>query len=78
MLTHVLNGVDIIFKCLIHTVMETETLVMMNTNRRRMVLKPLSPALLKNKEQNSTSNTNERIPVSFLDYRSFFYLLYSC
>lgn len=52
--------------------METETLVMMNTNRRRMVLKPLSPALLKNKEQNSTNNTNERIPVSFLDYRSFF------
>lgn len=43
--------------------METETLVVMNTNRRRMVLKPLSPALLKSKVQNSTNNINERIPI---------------
>jgi len=45
--------------------METETIVM--SSRRRMVLKPLSPAAtLQCKEQNSSDDTNEHILVCIL------------
>lgn len=64
---NILHQFNATSKCFIDVVMETETLVM-NTSRRRMVLKPLSPESLKIKDQNSTNNTpntpNQRILVS--------------